>query len=161
MGLTVELKFGASGVIALAGLAGLGLVGYWVWKKGGITNALGGALDGAVSNVVGSIGSTVGLPTPSETTTEAEVARWIIDNIGHFEASKWASAGAFLKAEMMPAGSGKPPAADTPAGREFLPRVASYDETARLLQRYPTNTGPESVYTGGGLTVAEEFGLPM
>ncbi|MDN3921503.1 hypothetical protein [Roseateles violae] len=144
-------------LLALAGLAG---VAAFVWHKGGIAkaaeavgagvvNAAGGLVTGGVS----AVSESVGLPTPAQTTTDAEVARWIIDNVGTFEASKWAGAPAFLTALTMASGSGKPPAADSPAGRALLGLVApqaSYDETARLAARYPApgGTGAESIFNG-------------
>lgn len=141
------MKLGATGVLALSAAAGLGLVSLYVWRSGGVAKAAesigSGAVDavgGVASGAVGAIGSAVGLPTPAQTTTDAEVARWIIDNVSTFEASKWAGAPAFLKALVMPAGSGKPPDPVSPAGQALLGRVgpvASYDETERLLSRYP------------------------
>lgn len=150
------------GLLVVAGAAAAGL---WIWKKGGIANAAASvgagvvnAAGSVVSGGVGAIGSAVGLPTPADTTTEAEVARWIIDNFGQFEASKWAGAPAYLQAQFMDAGSGKPPAPNSPAGRQFLGRLApvsTYDETARLAARYPVQSGPDSIFTGqptwGGL----------
>ena len=147
-------------LVGLLVVAGAGVAGLWIWKQGGIANAaasLGAGVvntaGAVVSGGVGAIGSAVGLPTPADTTTEAEVARWLIDNVGQFEASKWAGAPAYLKAQFMAAGSGKPPAADSPAGREFLGKVApvaSYDEGDRLAIRYPgpPTAGPDSVFNG-------------
>lgn len=137
-----------------AGAVGLLLVGLMVWKKGGVTGAAtaagGAAVDAAVgltSGAVGAIGAQVGLPTPSETTTDAAVARWIIDNRGHLAASQWAGLPAYVRALGMDAGSGSPPAPGTAAARA-LPAagtMASYDEGARLLRRYPAPIGaPES-----------------
>lgn len=150
------------------GLLGLGAVGLFVWKKGGIAGAAASvgagaveAVGGAVSGGVGAIGSAVGLPTPAQTTTDAEEARWIIDNVGTFAASKWAGAPAFIQALMMPEGSGKPPSPNSEAGRALLGQasgpgrqapIASYDETERLARLYPApyTAGPESIFSGGG-----------
>lgn len=146
-------------IAILGGAAAIGAA-FYVWKQGGAgkaAEALGAgvvnAAGGLVSGGVGAVSEAVGLPTPAQTTTDAEVARWIIDNVGTFEASKWAGAPAFLTALTMSAGSGKPPPADSPAGRALLGRVtpqASYDETERLLSRYPAppSAGPESIFNG-------------
>lgn len=144
-------------LIALASVAALGL---FVWQRGGVAKAAesigAGLVNGAggiVSGGVGAVSEQIGLPTPAQTTTDAEVARWIIDNFGYWEASKWAGAPALFTAMTMAEGSGKPPPANSAAGREFLPRlapVASYDETERLLNRYPgpMTSGPESIFNG-------------
>ncbi len=141
-----------------AGVAGAGLLLLYVQRQGlgnvaasvgaGAVQAVGGAASGAV----GAIGQAVGLPTPAQTSTDEQVARWLIDNFGQFEASKWSGAPAYLRAQFMPAGSGKPPPADSAVGREFLPRLApqaSYDETDRLAARYPAPRDPTSIFDGG------------
>jgi len=144
----------------LAGLALVAVGGLYIWKKGGIAGAASAigagtveAVGGAVSGAAGAIGAGVGLPTPAETATEPEVARWIIDNVGQFEASKWTSAGAYLRAQFMEAGTGRPPAVDSPAGRALLGKAtpqADYDETDRLVRRHPAPyaPGPESIFSG-------------
>lgn len=142
-------------------LIGAALVGvaWYVWRKGGIVQAAtaaGTAAGAAVVNTagavasgaVGAVGASVGLPTPDETTTDPKVARWIIDREGYFEASKWAGAPALARAMFMDAGTGTPPPANSAAGRRFLGAaapVASYDETDRLLARYPApaTTAPD------------------
>jgi hypothetical protein len=105
-------------VAIVAGLIGLVGVGLYVWHKGGIGKAAAAAGAAAVDaagdftvGAVGEIGAAVGLPTPAETTTDPAVARWIIDhpNGGQFEASKWAGAPAYLRAQFLDAGSGTPP----------------------------------------------------
>ena len=120
------MKPGMVGVAVMAGLVGLGLVGLYVWKKGGIANAAAGvggavvdAAGGVASGVVGGIGESVGLPTPAQTTTDAEVSRWIIDNYGWLEASKWTGAPALARAMLMDAGTGKPPAPGTELAQRF------------------------------------------
>lgn len=73
------------------------------------TKAVGQAVtaaDQAVSTGVGAIGSLFGLPTPGETIDDPVRVRYLIDTQGWFYASKWATAGALLKAMNMPAGSG-------------------------------------------------------
>ncbi|WP_133603552.1 hypothetical protein [Roseateles asaccharophilus] len=141
-----------------AGVAGAGLLALYVSRQGlgnvaasvgaGAVQAVGGAASGAV----GAIGQAVGLPTPAQTSTDAQVARWLIDNFGQLEASKWAGAPAYLRAQFMDAGSGRPPPADSAVGLEFLPRLApqaSYDETDRLAARYPAPREPSSIFDGG------------
>lgn len=115
-------------VLAIGGgaLVLLGLAIYARLSKGGIGtaaasagSALGGAVvdaaGGAASGAVGAVGSAVGLPTPAETTTDEAVARWIVDNYGWFEASKWSGAPALARAAFMAEGSGKPPPAGSAA----------------------------------------------
>lgn len=108
------------GLVAVLGLA------LFVWSRGGIKGAAQGAAGalvdlatGTVEGAVGAAGATVGLPLPSDTTADASVARWIIDNHGHLEASKWASAAAYARAWWMDAGTGTPPPAGTPAADKF------------------------------------------
>lgn len=144
------------------GVAVLGIVGLYVWRKGGVTaaaSAVGAgavnAAGGAVSGAVGAVGASVGLPTPDQTTTDAAVARWLIDNAGHFQASQWAGAPAYLKALFMEPGTGTPPPSGSPAAKEFasLIRVGgTADETARLAARYPApaNRSAGSVFDGVG-----------
>lgn len=144
------------GLVVIAGAAAAGL---WIWSKGGISNAAAAvgagavnAAGSAVSGGVGAIGSAVGLPTPDDTTTDAEVARWLIDNVGQFEASKWAGAPAYIKAQFMDAGSGKPPSPNSPAGREFLPRAGT--STSSTPQ-----TGPDSIFSGSSSSWGSLAGL--
>lgn len=148
---------------------GVGLVAFYVWKKGGIAGAASAvgagavnAAGGAVSGGVGAIGASVGLPTPDQTTTSPAVARWLIDNIGHGFASQWAGAMAYAKALFMEAGSGTPPTAGSDLGRAAAAAIAAErnasapdtgDETARLAARYPAPLGqfsPESIFSGSG-----------
>lgn len=68
-----QFALSGTGILALAGLAGLGLVGAWLYvKKGGLAGAaqaIGGAAvaaaDGAVSGVVKGAGELVGIPDTS------------------------------------------------------------------------------------------------
>ena len=74
-----------------AGVAGAGLLALYVSRQGlgnvaasvgaGAVHAVGGAASGAV----GAIGQAVGLPTPAQTSTDPQVARWLIDNFGQLE----------------------------------------------------------------------------
>lgn len=161
-------------IIVLAGVGAAGLVAFYIWKKGGVSNAaqaLGAgavqAADGVITGAVGQAGAAVGLPLPSQTTTDPAVARWLIDQVGHFDASKWASAGAYTRALFMDAGSGTPPPAGSDVARQFQAQVAGYsatdtgDETARLLARYPAPRTPESIFNGyGGASFGDLSGLP-
>ena len=136
-----------NGLLVLTGLAAAGVLTLYVIKKGGIgaaASAAGAAAVGAVGDItagaVGEVGAAVGLPRPSQTTTDAAVARWIIDHPlgGYFEASKWAGAPALLSATFMAAGSGTPPPTGSDLEARFpdLP-ISAYDETASLARRYP------------------------
>ncbi|MCV2361658.1 hypothetical protein LNV08_22055 [Paucibacter sp. TC2R-5] len=143
-------------------LGAAGAAGLYIWQRGGIAQAaagagaaMGGAVvdaaGGAVTGVVTGASQAVGIPTPAQTTTDAAVARWIIDNAGYWEASKWCGLPALLKGAAMDAGTGSPPPAQSAAGREFLNRAppqASYDETDRLAKRYPSPS--QSQYETGG-----------
>ena len=118
-------------------------VGFYVWSRGGLSNAAKGAgaavvnaAGAAVNGAVGAVSEAVGLPTPDDTTTDPRVARWIIDNAGAWQASKWAGVPALVAAAQLPAGSGKPPAPGTRLAAAF-PNFADYDETDRLTRRYP------------------------
>lgn len=144
-------------ILIVGGLAALG-VGLYVWKSGGIANAAQAVGSGAVnaaggvaSGAVGAVGAAVGLPTPAQTVTDASTARWLIDNAGHLEASKWSGAPAYIKALLLPSGSGTAPDPRSDAGRAFLGAVSgppqfvsdTGDETARLLARYPAPYNPD------------------
>lgn len=129
----------AAAAVALVG------AGLFIWKKGGVGAAAAAVGAGAVNTAgavvsggVGAIGSAVGLPTPSQTTTDAKVARWIVDTYGYFEASKWAGAGALWQAMLMDEGSGTPP----PAGSDLakaLPAKANAATAGSTLYT-PVNT---------------------
>jgi hypothetical protein len=127
-------------VAVLAGLAGVVVVGLYVWHKGGIGKAVAGAGAAAVDaagdlavGAVGEIGAAVGLPTPAETTTDPSVARWIIDhpNGGQLEASKWAGAPAYLRAQFLAPGSGTPPPAGPLLERFPLPTTGDFARADR------------------------------
>lgn len=112
-------------------IAVLGIIGFVIYK-GGIANAAaaitGGIVNAAGSVVTGSvdgIGQAVGLPALADITTDPAVARYIIDQNsgGQFVASKYSSAAAYAKAQLMPAGSGVPPAPNTALATLFPPLV--------------------------------------
>lgn len=94
------LRKGIGPAAADAGKAAAGAV---VAAAGGVATGVADAGSGAL-----------GIPTTEQTTTDANVARWLIDNYGYFEASKWAGAGALFTAMTMSAGTGTPPAAGSP-----------------------------------------------
>lgn len=128
---------GGAAVDAVAGLAS------------GAVQAAGGVASGAVSGASGA----VGLPTPSQTVTDPRHARWLIDNAGLWQASKWSGVPALTKALTMQAGTGVRPGDDTAAGRAFAGVTAATednaDEVRRLVSRYGTApAGPESIYSG-------------
>lgn len=136
-----------------AAALGLGLVAVYVWSRGvsGAASDVGKAAvnlaGGVATGVVDGVSGAVGIPTTSDTTTDPLVARWIIDNYGYFEASKWAGAPALLKGWWMDAGTGKAPDAGSTLAKYLatLPPVTAAetavdDETARLLNRYPAPT---------------------
>lgn len=77
----------------------------------GVGNAVSSgarAVDGAITGTVGTIGAAFGLPTPGETIDDPARVRYLIDTLGWFEASKWATAPALFKAMNMAPGSGTP-----------------------------------------------------
>lgn len=120
-------------VAAVLGVMAVGALGLWVWSKGGVKGAAkaagGAAVDaagGAVTGVVDGVSGAVGLPSTDDTTTDAAVARWIIDQHGYFTASKWAGVPALVKAATMAAGSGVPPKPGTAAYAALVKPAASY-----------------------------------
>lgn len=128
-------------VIAAAAVAVLAL---YVLKKGGINAAATSAgaavveaAGSAASGAVGAIGSGVGLPTPTQTTTDPQVARWLIDHHGYWTASLWSGAWALAQALTLPAGSGTPPAQGSAIAVGVGYDRTNYDESDRLLRRYP------------------------
>lgn len=105
--------------LVLYGAVGVGLL-YVIWRAVGAAGKAAGAVaDGVVSaaktantataGAVSGIGSAFGLPTTDQTISDPEQVRWIIDNVGHMEASKWGTALAFMAAEGMAPGSGRAP----------------------------------------------------
>ena len=95
------------GAIVIGYIAIKGIRGAAAGAAGAIVDAASGAVTGATD----AAGQAVGLPALSDITTDASVARWIIDNPegGEFAASKWSSLAAFTKAQFMDAGSGIAP----------------------------------------------------
>lgn len=139
----VPVKLSATALLVLIGGAA---VGVFVWRKGGLGNALGSVAIGGLD----SVSAAVGIPGPSDTTTDPLVARWIIDNFGYFTASKWCGVPALASAAMMASGTGTAPGAGTAAGRELLPLVAAAAEVDRLARRYPApaTNSPETLFGG-------------
>lgn len=107
-----------------AGAAVLGLLWYATARVSGAitaaTGAVGKGFDRAAeiaiqiaddvatgtTQGVGEIGEVVGLPTPDQTIDDPRQVRYIIDHRGRIAASKWGTAGAYLRAELMAAGTG-------------------------------------------------------
>ena len=168
-------------LLVLGGVAVVGAFALYAWRRGGVTavasdvgagavNVVGGVASGAV----GAVGAAVGLPTPSQTTEDPRVARWLIDRAGYFEASKWSGALALIRGAMLPEGSGIPPTANNPVGRAFahllttssiLPTTGDFarlDRTTSSADTYAPNpyapttfeegvTGdPYDLFGGGG-----------
>jgi hypothetical protein len=97
-------------VLVGAGVAvvALGVVLYMLSKKGAAASAgeaIGGAAvdtaSGVVTGVVGGIGDGFGLPSPSETITDAAACKVYMDANGYFKASEQCSAPAFFEALTM------------------------------------------------------------
>lgn len=59
------------------------------------------AVEGVATGVVGGIGGIVGLPSPSETITDAEQCRLYLNEHGYWAASAACSAPAFIEATVM------------------------------------------------------------
>ena len=108
-----------AGAVVLAFVAVKGLKG----AAAAAGSAVVDAATGAVVGVVDATGQTVGLPKLSDITTDAGVARWIIDNPagGQLSASKWSSAGAYWDAQFMDEGTGTAPPADSKIAQIFPP----------------------------------------
>jgi hypothetical protein len=115
----------------LAVIGGIAAVIWLIYQKGlsGAAGAAGKALvdvaGGAVTGVVTGVSEQIGLPTPTQTTTDPAVARWIIDDPrgGYRQASMWASAVALAEAWAMPAGSGIPPPPGSAIAQRFPPYI--------------------------------------
>ena len=124
---SVKVGLNGSAVLALAAVA----VAAWAISKA--TGAAGAVVDdvaaawneaaaspgGVPGAVVGTVGAAAGLPTPSQTTTDARVARWIIDTQGYWAASKWCGVPALIEGATLPAGSGIPPPLGSAAAVAF------------------------------------------
>jgi hypothetical protein len=147
--------------VVVAAVAAVGIALY-VWKKGGLGQAaksagaaVVNAAGQAVSGGVGAVSQAVGLPTPDETTTDPRVARWLIDQVGYWEASKWSGLPALVSGARMAPGSGQPPPNGSPLAKAFA-NYASYDETNRLLNRYPVDRGMDASWSDPA-----SWGLPI
>lgn len=97
-------------LVAYVGRKGIG--GAAAAAASGVVSAAGGVVAGTAS----AIGEPFGLPTTEQTTRDPAVARWVIDHYGHWEASKWAGAGALAQALFMSEGEGRPPPPSSPLG---------------------------------------------
>lgn len=126
--------------LMLAGIVGVGLLAWYIIRKGGVGraavaagSAVGGAavnaVGGVVSGAVGAVSQATGIPAPSETTTDPRVARWIIDHYGYLTASQWAGVPALFSALALPKGSGTPPPAGS-AAYNAMPEARTIDVSA-------------------------------
>lgn len=128
------LVLGVAGAAVLAALyvarigvreAAEGVAGAAVDVVAGVAAGVADAAQDTVVEGVTTASEAVGLPTPAQTTTDPRVARWIIDNIGHYQASLWSSAWALVQAEFSAAGTGTPPPAGTAAAQRFAAEIAA------------------------------------
>lgn len=94
-------------IVAGAGVAALALL-YLVKRPGAAAEAgeaIGGAVvdaaEGAIVGTVGGIGDIIGLPSPSETITDASQCLMHLNERGYWSASAHCSAPAFFEASMM------------------------------------------------------------
>lgn len=148
--------------VALVAL-GAGAVLFYVWKKGGVSQAASAAGSavvsagvGAATGVVGGLGEVAGLPLPSDTTTDPRVARWLIDREGYFTASQWVGLPALWAAASLPAGSGTAPPAGSAIARAFPPKVLTLGDFTRM--DHDTTTAP--VWTYADPSNPNTWGLP-
>lgn len=137
----------AEGTMLLVGGAIALVAVLYVVKKGpaGLAadgvKAAAGAAGAVATGTVDGVSQVVGLPTTEQTTTDPLVARWIIDNYGYLEATKWAGVPALWDASFMAAGTGTPP----PAGSPFLAaHAADAAQAAQALQSAPMDYGNPS-----------------
>lgn len=144
---------------------GVALVLYVVFK-GGIRNAataagqvLVDAAGGIITGGVDAAGQQVGLPSLADITTNARVARYIIDhpNGGSFEASKWASATAFGAALFMDRYSGTPPSPSSRIYQLFPPYA--YTTPAGEMVGPPADDG--DVIDNDGWVDVPNYGQPL
>jgi hypothetical protein len=114
----------AGGVAAVTAIVGAGLLGWWVYRKGwkGVGRAAAAVPGAVVTGGLDIASAALGIPGPSETSTDPRVARWIVDNYGWFMASKWVGVPALVSAGSLQAGTGTPPPAGSPA-YEALPKA--------------------------------------
>jgi hypothetical protein len=134
------------------GLAGLGL---WVLSKGGLAGAAkaagGAVVKAAGAAATGGVDATsvaVGIPTTEETTTDPAVARWLIDQVGYWEASFWCGVPALTKGALMDAGTGTPPPPGSAIARHFGTAPANLSPSCirpiRSTSARPRRTGDRS-----------------
>lgn len=148
--------------VALVAL-GAGAVLFYVWRKGGVSQAATAvgsaavqAATGAATGVVGGLGEVAGLPLPSDTTTDPRIARWLIDREGWLTASQWSGLPALWAAMSLPAGSGVAPAPGTKLYAAFPPKVLTLGDFTRL--DHDTTTAP--VWTYSDPSNPNTWGLP-
>lgn len=147
--------------LALVLLLAAGGLAWWVSRRGvqgvgadigaAVVDAAAGIVSGAASaagevasGAVGAVGATVGLPTPSQTTTDARVARWIADNHGWFTASLWSGAPALFAAYDLAPGSGAPPPPGSPAALALVagPTTGDFSRMDRASYADPWTVRP-------------------
>ncbi|MFY9477178.1 MAG: hypothetical protein WAQ08_05875 [Aquabacterium sp.] len=94
-------------------LAAVGVGLYLAYKGvkavGSVVGAVGNAAQAAgdgLATGVSAIGDVFGLPSANQTISNPAQVRWIIDNVGSYQASRWGAAAAYVTALGMPAGSG-------------------------------------------------------
>lgn len=150
--------------VILYGAVGLGLL-YVIWRASGAVGKAAGAVadgvvsaartaDTAASGAVSGIGSVFGLPTTGQTISDPGQVRWIIDNVGQMEASKWGTVMAYLKAQAMAPGSGTmPPGFSAWAGSQGT----TSDQVSSTGTA--TRTGSNGTFAQGAAGGADPFGL--
>lgn len=84
-----------------------------------VGSAAVGAVTGVTTGVVSGVSEVVGIPTPLDTTTDAKVARWMIDTQGYWTASLWCGVPAMWNAAQMEPGTGTPPPAGSQLAQKF------------------------------------------
>lgn len=154
----------AESELLMIGAGALALV-YLVNKAGQAAGAVVSGANQAVATGVGAVGSVFGLPTPNQTIDDPVRVRQMIDTQGWYEASKWATAGALIKAMAMPSTSSgnvgtSTPRLDTPAGMTWQEGVTNsvdpfdpryYGANGNIVLPSQTNTaGPGGAYTATG-----------
>lgn len=122
------------------GLLAVGGAGLYIMSKGGISGAAQALGAGAVTaagavatGAVDAAGQAVGLNPLGDMVTDPGQARWVIDQYGYLEASKWCGVPALVKGWAMDAGTGTPP----PAGSAVLKAHAAVATTPAVLPSAP------------------------
>ena len=95
----------------VAGLVAIVAVIYVMKNPASLGKAAVGAAGAVVTGTVDAASTAVGIPTTEQTTTDPAVARWLIDNYGYLDASKWCGVPALFNGALMAAGTGTPPPA--------------------------------------------------